>query len=355
MQIDFHHAVTYVIARLAGFEQDKARTIAHAAQYVDDATNNDLIKFDNEALFKRICSSHKMYSPANMINLDSHRTWLPFHFLPGNEGRAAGTFKRGKFINKIICRPDSHVAQDMVRRTIEQQDRPYGLHRLGVSMHVYADTWAHQGFAGVLHDINKTEDVEEQDASGFFDKLKASIRDFTDDLIPPLGHGQAGTFPDMPFLKWEYKNGDNQLIQRDNTEDFVEAANHMCIAMQRYIAKDAHGDVPGMSSANQEKLRTKFKEYKSDEGETRHEKWVAAIKNGDFPEMAGDEPLEYIIGNNSGSWKFDALGIFEDEKTDYDYPEDFLTSDWKKFHDAIYAHRFQLIHEILPRYGICVA
>lgn len=39
MHIDFHHAVTYVCARHAGYGHDEAAVIAHAAQYVDDATN----------------------------------------------------------------------------------------------------------------------------------------------------------------------------------------------------------------------------------------------------------------------------------------------------------------------------
>ena len=39
MQIDFHHAVTYVAARLAGFSANDAGIIAHSAQYVDDAVN----------------------------------------------------------------------------------------------------------------------------------------------------------------------------------------------------------------------------------------------------------------------------------------------------------------------------
>ena len=36
MQIDFHHAVTYVVARLSGIKQEKAEIIAYAAQYVDN-------------------------------------------------------------------------------------------------------------------------------------------------------------------------------------------------------------------------------------------------------------------------------------------------------------------------------
>ena len=50
MQIDFHHAATYVIARLAGFSHTKAGKIAYAAQYVDDADNTGVVRFDNGAM-----------------------------------------------------------------------------------------------------------------------------------------------------------------------------------------------------------------------------------------------------------------------------------------------------------------
>jgi len=45
MQIDFHHTVTYVAARLAEFEHEEADIIAHAAQYVDDATSSGTVYF----------------------------------------------------------------------------------------------------------------------------------------------------------------------------------------------------------------------------------------------------------------------------------------------------------------------
>ena len=85
MQIDFHHGVTYVIARYAGFSHAKATTVAHAAQYVDDATNEGVLKFDNKAMYKRIASAHKMLDYRNSEALANHQAWIPFHFLPGNE------------------------------------------------------------------------------------------------------------------------------------------------------------------------------------------------------------------------------------------------------------------------------
>ena len=30
-------------------------------------------------------------------------------------------------------------------------------------------------------------------------------REHIDDLVPPLGHGRAYTFPDIPFLQWQYE------------------------------------------------------------------------------------------------------------------------------------------------------
>ena len=70
---------------------------------------------------------------------------------------------------------------EAVGQAILERDRPYGLHRLGVTMHVYADTWAHQGFAGILDKINEVEDIEETSASGVFSSgLKRFINDILD-------------------------------------------------------------------------------------------------------------------------------------------------------------------------------
>ncbi len=97
MHIDFHHAVTYVCARLAGFTHAKANIVAYSAQYVDDATNSGTIRFDNGAMYTRISSAHKMVDYRNSKALKNHRVWIPFHFLPGNGEKEAGKNPKGKF------------------------------------------------------------------------------------------------------------------------------------------------------------------------------------------------------------------------------------------------------------------
>lgn len=353
MQIDFHHATTYVAARLAGFDQPDAEVVAYAAQYVDDATDSGTVYFENKALYHRISSAHKMVDKRNVKALANHLVWLPFHFLPGNNDMEAGQIYKGQFINKIICRPNSLIAEEMVRQAISEKHKPYGLHRLGVTMHVYADTWAHQGFAGVLHRINEVENAKETGDSGVFKKglVHIIIRDFIDDTIPPLGHGRATIFPDMPFLQWKYKNYKGKPIERDNTDLFCEAANCMCMAMQRYIAGDPDASVPGIKKKDMAEIRNLFTSCLSEEGSERHATWRAAIKDGIF--SFGSERVTYA-GKGKGSWKEKALGTnFDQEVTTYN--KDFMKSDWKLFHDAVQAHRFYVIHDLLPKYEICAA
>src|ERR1700735_4575627 len=103
MQIDFHHGVTYVTARLAGFTPAEATTIATAAQYVDDAVNSGTVSFDNGAMYARISSAHKMLDYRNFEALADHLVWLPFHFLPGNGGLPAGQHPEGPFVKKLVC------------------------------------------------------------------------------------------------------------------------------------------------------------------------------------------------------------------------------------------------------------
>lgn len=352
MQIDFHHAVTYVAARLAGFEHEKAEIVAYAAQYVDDASSSGTVYFENKALYSRISSAHKMIDPRNAQELANHLVWVPFHFLPGNAGRRPDQEDPEDFVEKIICTPRSPIAEEMVRNAIENQNRPYGLHRLGVAMHVYADTWAHQGFAGVLHEVNEVENPVETGDSGVFSTPGDKIRlDIIDDAAPPLGHGRAYVLPDMPFLSWKYDNGSGKEIRRNNTDDFCEAADELCKAMQRYLAKDADAAVSGLADHDKAAVRKLFLTVQEENGEKRHQRWLQAIADGSF----GFGPAQVAYApRGKDSWKHQALGTSFDLAV-HTYKDDFLQSNWKLFHDAIQAHRFYVVHDLLPTYGICAA
>ncbi len=358
MQIDFHHGVTYVVARLAGFPRREAGIVAHAAQYIDDATNDGYLRFKNGALYRRLATAHKMLDYRNTQDLANHLVWIPFHFLPGNGGKRAGANPSGGFIEKLICRPNSPVAQDMVADCIAGRDKPYGLHRLGVTAHVFADTWAHQGFAGVDHDVNQVRKITNQIGEPDRD-LRNRVFDFfkgvVQDDIPELGHGQALSNPDKPYAIWSYTDGLNRRILRNNTVDFTNAADALCKAFRRYRLGDPKARVAGLDAANKRLIKSMLKTTIDPDGEKRHHVWLAAIANDAFG--FGRERVTYIA-KGKGSWKYKALGTRRSNDRDddlFDYHPSFLTSDWKLFHDAAKAHRLAVIDDILPRYGIVAA
>lgn len=364
MQIDFHHTTTYVCARAAGFGHREAETVAYCAQYVDDATNAGTILFSNGAMYRRISSAHKALDYRNFEKLANHHVWIPFHFLPGNGQARAGENPAGSFVEKIVCRPGSLVARDMVAACIAARDTSYGLHRLGVSMHVLADTWAHQGFAGINHAVNDVQMLDDQDRpdDSFRERLKDFFKDRFDRTASrfvggalPLGHGAVLSYPDRPYLQWRYRDHNGRKVARSNPEDFLDAADALCRAMQRYRVGDADADVPGLAPGIRPKIDHLLRTTTHEDGHERHRIWLERIGEGYFgfpPVKLGYKPKGH------GSWKHQALGTrrFKDKKSEkFQYDPSFLGCDWKLFHDAIQAHRFTLIHNILPRYGICAA
>ncbi|WP_367850410.1 DUF6765 family protein, partial [Vibrio parahaemolyticus] len=47
--------------------------------------------------------------------LANHQVWIPFHFLPGNLSFSSNVKPDGRFIYRLVCKPDSAVARDMLR------------------------------------------------------------------------------------------------------------------------------------------------------------------------------------------------------------------------------------------------
>lgn len=372
MQIDFHFGVTYTIARMAGFEHSDAHIIAYSSQYVDDATNQGSIKFDNGAMYNRVSSAHKMLDYRNFDELANHYAWIPFHFLPGNGGLPSGQDPHGSFIEKIVCRPNSFVSQDMVSSCISHKDKPYSLHLLGITSHVYVDTWAHQGFAGITHKINSISNIADEDEvkadDNIISRLKTLFGDMFDSTaskmvsdISPLGHGAALSHPDLPYLKWSYTDWQGKPVNRDNAVLFLEAATNLYKTYRRYLG--FQDDSLEMSDENKSRILERLRGFTDKDSEKRNELWLKDIEEGKLGFDA--KKIDYITEGTS-SWKYKAIGKEKEVELDFDsdedlnpnefiYNPDFLKSDWKLFHDALQLHRYYIVHDILPRYGICVA
>lgn len=393
MQIDGHHTATYAAARIAGFSFEDAQKIAYAAQYVDDATNAGIIQFNNsDQMYSRIASAHKMVDYNNFVDVENHLAWIPFHFLPGNGSLPAGESPKGSELEKLVCKPDSHVARDMLRQAVLDRDKPRGLHRLGIAMHVYADTFAHQGFVGSLHLANQATMVTSgnpaldariraETRKELFQSVGSNLRSFVQVLgkavglmvregkwpadflssfmvKSPVGHAAVDVYPDQPYLQWCYLDHQGESVVRDNPTTFVNAIDMMVRAMRAWRAGDLSMQLesqPGLEGADRLVIQQLFRETTDIDGEKRRQAWLGTMARGEF--SFGAEVPQYT-GKGPGSWKELALGTDKSKDTGYerfDYAKGFLASDWKLFHDALQVHRSSVVHEILPRYGICAA
>lgn len=208
MQIDMHFFGTYALARAAGLPPAVAKTVATAAQYVDEAEQAESFRLKDGEPFKTVVSSHGMLRAENLNEGDQWRVWMPYHFLPGGVGASDE--------ERLICRPGepgNQATDAVIAFALDRKREPCAAHLLGVVSHVIEDTYSHHGFSGVTSDYNKAN----QDSIGFNiqDEGMAAHVHHKIDLnqqkilgtggeLARMGHGAVGELPDRPFLKWNF-------------------------------------------------------------------------------------------------------------------------------------------------------
>ncbi|KPA08936.1 signal peptide protein [Candidatus Magnetomorum sp. HK-1] len=244
MQIDIHFYGTYCLARAAGITAETAHTIATASQFVNDATSIKSVLIENQRCFRPVRTSFKGL-PQPYHERDAWRCWIPFHFLPGN------TPEVGSFEEKIMCQKNSLIAQKVALFALDEQHHDIRPYIIGITAHAYADTFSHYGFSGLPHKHNSIQadsiilDKNHQDTIA--DYLTARSDNFKDKYASnethlPIGHAQAATYPDRPYLKWRLKYvykglRAEGLVWRDNTADYMEACECLFYFFLEYAKK----------------------------------------------------------------------------------------------------------------------
>ena len=357
MNIDFHYGVIYLTARLAGLGSADAQVVAHACQYVDDATNDGVLRFKDGESFERCASAHEMLDYRNALDAQNRLIWVPFHFLPAAQGESLD--------DKAICQPDSAVAREMVQRALNRPAADNTLHRLGVTLHVYVDTWAHQGFSGIVSNNNRIVSLEGDGHPHevWFDKFKNYWRELGNDLsavaidaVSGLGHGAALHFPDLPWAVWNYTKLGQDSVRRENLPEFIKAADMACKVVQGFIHKNSHYlTEPGLPLAAKTALEALLKSNQDHDAQNRLQALCDAVANGAIPGLK--EKIPTYIAKGEGSWKHAATGIADanDSGAAPTWTPAFETSDYRKFHDATKEHRFLVTQEILPAFNVRLA
>jgi hypothetical protein len=239
MQLDMHYYGTYALARLAGLKPGVCQTIATASQFVDDNAAGSHVEFPDGGRIDAEPTAHHVFDIIiNRSEKDQRQVWVPFHFLPGNQGES--------FSERLVCRADSDVAAKMIQRHLGYAGHAVGVCLMGITAHIYADTFSHFGFSGVGSRRNKVDsssfsfemkldpDIEDYikgKEKEFFRRygkgggFSANVKSWLAETVSgALGHGAVATYPDRPYLRWsfEYEYPKKVRVNRDNPRHFLK-------------------------------------------------------------------------------------------------------------------------------------
>jgi len=299
VQIDFHYCTIRVLAEKAGFSPEDAQIIAYASQHVDDAVDHEKMNVDGhmdilshrftESTFDPICTAHKGLQHIKGFKEEvQHKIYVPFHFLPDfeNEKNLVVT-KNCKLSRKLVVNAITELSKST------GEFRILNLIRLGISLHTFADSWAHQNFSGVHDSYDNDLKSIEIFKNGKWEYIPVLFK-LELDTLPDIGHAEAGGFPDISYLKWRFvKESGNEVYERDNSQIFIEAAENI-LALFKGINELVEWD----------SIKQKLHECFSFEAENSEEKFKKFQRT--FPEIG------FYYDENQ--WRTEALRLVEKNK-----------------------------------------
>ena len=361
MQIDMHYYGTFAMALAAGLKPEVCQTIATAAQFVDDNANTKVIDLGDGGGIDIIATAHTTTQLAQNDDRDDQRkVWVPFHFLPGCEGES--------LIEKLVCVKDSAVAKEMVQANLRHAKEKYGIVLIGITAHVYADTFSHYGFSGISSLKNhvqedsitfgnsigtdkkssllgKLESFGQKEWSKAKDLFHKAEGDAAQLATGYLGHAGAATFPDQPYLDWSFTYDQKQeLARHDNPATFLEGCKALYALFKQFGEERQDLRVSNTSNGTDfSAIEAKVVEILSSQldADERSTLWQQAAKQGVFTGQACDLPPY-----DGDMW------VSEIDSMDGIVPKDLGSQDAYLFHQATEIHRTHVLRQILPKWGV---
>jgi len=367
MQKDMHYYGTLAMAVAAGIPKEDAQTIAYASQFVDDSTGNDSEVHNDHGLLYAINTAHSHFqslldrigAPPQEVTIEQRRTWVPFHYLPGGKG--------GVLSEKLICEKNGDIAKEMLKNNLEVSlKKPYGLELMGITAHAYMDTFSHYGFSGIAstynHVIKDTISfIKEPENSAYITEKFKNF--FERNIAGPaayvwskLGHTSVATYPDRPFLQYQFnfekpRPDNNVTSERDNKADFLEG----CKGLYDFFSKFAKAKYPQCRNFFLRLFRSKraenckYRKFKNIE---------ATVKKLIANEAGMENRIQAWLDSGliDGCEKYDSEK-WEQEKKNFSHletSEKGISTHAYRFHQAATFHRYYVLKDLLPAHNMAV-
>lgn len=252
MDINFHYYTVKTLAVKAGYTDDEAQTIANYSQFVDDFTNYKYMLLSSVPDFARhlatkITGSVWLFNPVTtgfeswfdmallLLEKNQKNILTPFHFIPQHKKLNEKNTNREEWrVVPARLELDSLIQQLLVeaKALYLQNNSKENTIRLGLLLHIFADTYAHQGYSGSqgwenyakllsVTDNRNGKDITSDYSPGMYHQL------------PAIGHTETNHAPDdsnISFdieMKYNEKDNYNLKYGRSNTREFQLAAREI--------------------------------------------------------------------------------------------------------------------------------
>jgi len=308
MDKEFHFYITYIIAQRAGFSDEDSYKIAYASQYTDDNNTKYRISGGDPDPFETYISQTIDITQPQATLM---RIYPAFHFMPGTEEDlfAPSAYRHDGKSHLLNTIPNGTNSKKVLQEALESEN-PY---RIGIAVHMYTDSFAHQNFLG------------------FGDSFNSLI------ALSPLniGHAEAGHKPDWPAAQWDDHRLVPSLARVDNKIRFLWAAQYTYNLLNKDGPPD-QGDTKqlvadiaqaiGQRDNNNLLSKNRIKEYK---------RLVKDPKEYD----------EYEWFNKAVEEK--QLDVNNPFAPRYVWKAGYETSDWYQFQMTVKEHQKLVVDEIL--------
>lgn len=277
MDVCFHYFAVKTVARAAGYREEQAQRIATYSQLMDDYDWQGYVRAENMPEYLKrdgadvvFNEALKIISPvatgfpsvldmASLILPRSQKLIVsPFHFIPqdlqhvtnGDLRTVPAKLHDGSYIASMLDR----LGKDMAKESISESD---ALMKMGMLLHTFADTYAHQLFTGYNNRTNSVklvsakDNITQADATqeyGYW--VEQWISQIEEDLgaeIPTIGHMSVVSIPDLSHLSFEMEytdiDGTKHVHSRSNTDLFVAASKELYLFMRGVIGETAEQEI----------------------------------------------------------------------------------------------------------------
>lgn len=311
MDKEFHFYITYVIAQRAGFNDENSYKIAYASQYTDDNNTKFIIRKGNPDPFESYVSQTLDITQPQATLM---RIYPTFHFMPGAEQDlfAVSACRHDGKLHLLNTIPNGAHSKRVLQESLNSGN-PY---RIGIAVHMYTDTFAHQNFLGYNDSFNSLIGVSPLN----------------------IGHAEAAHKPDWPAAIWDDHRLVSSLRRVDNKKRFLQAVKYTYSFLKQgnpptqneldQIVLDIDKAI-GKRDDNNQLIKNRVKQYKkliNNIKDYDEDEWI----NEAIEEKQSDTPLPDSPYIPTYAWK-----------------ANYENSDWYKFQLAVKDHQKTVVDNIL--------